>query len=79
MTRPVMMLEFNELSPTLIHQFMGQEHLPHFKRLYNESQVYVTDAQEKQEALEPWIQWVTVHTGLSYDEHGVFYLGDGPK
>jgi len=79
MTRPVLMLEFNELSPTLIQQFMKQGHLPNFKRLHDESHVYVTDAQEQQDALEPWIQWVTVHTGLSYDEHGVFYLGDGPK
>ena len=78
-TRPVLLLEFNELSPTLIEQFMGEGHLPNFKRLFLESQAYVTDAQEEQEALEPWIQWVTVHTGLSYDEHGVFVLGDGPK
>lgn len=73
------MLEFNELSPSLIDRFMAEGHLPNFKRLFTESDVYVTDAEEKQEALEPWIQWVTVHTGLSFDEHGVFLLGDGPK
>ena len=79
MTRPVLMLEFNELSPSLIERFMAEGHLPNFKRLFTESDAYVTDAEEKQEALEPWIQWVTVHTGLSFDEHGVFLLGDGPK
>ncbi|MGH7593274.1 MAG: hypothetical protein ACRELE_05420, partial [Gemmatimonadales bacterium] len=79
MPRPVLMLEFNELSPALIDRFMAAGQLPNFQRLFNESQAYVTDAEEKQEALEPWIQWVTVHTGLSYDEHGVFLLGDGPK
>ena len=77
MPRPVLMLEFNELSPELMHRFITEGHLPNFKRLSDESLVYVTDAQEAQEVLEPWIQWVTVHTGLSYEEHGVFLLGDG--
>ena len=79
MPRPVLMLEFNELSPELMHRFITEGHLPNFKRLHDESRVYVTDAQEAQDVLEPWIQWVTVHTGLSYEEHGVFLLGDGPK
>ena len=26
--------------------------------------------------LEPWIQWPSVHTGKTYDEHKVFRLGD---
>jgi hypothetical protein len=79
MATPVLLLEFNELSPTLMATFMAQGHLPNFKRLHDESRVWVTDAQEAQENLEPWIQWVTVHTGLPFDDHGVFLLGDGPK
>lgn len=35
-----------------------------------------TTAEERYEELEPWIQWVSVHTGLSYSEHGIFRLGD---
>ena len=79
MSKPVLMLEFNELSPTLIERFMAAGKLPNFKRLHDESLAWVTDAGEAQENLEPWIQWVTVHTGLSFDEHKVFLLGDGPK
>lgn len=26
--------------------------------------------------LEPWIQWVTAHTGLTFEQHNVFRLGD---
>jgi Type I phosphodiesterase / nucleotide pyrophosphatase len=73
----VILLEFNELCPTLITRFMEQGELPHFQRLYRDSQVYVTDAEESAPNLEPWIQWVTVHSGLSFAEHGVFHLGDG--
>jgi len=75
----IVLLEFNELSPTLITDFIAQGYLPNFKRLRDESQVWVTDAEEAAPNLEPWIQWVTVHSGLSYDEHGIFHLGDGDK
>jgi len=75
----VILLEFNELTPTLVHRFMSAGKLPNFKRFYEEAGAYVTDAEEIQDNLEPWIQWVTVHTGLSFAEHGVFTLGDGHK
>ena len=29
--------------------------------------------------LEPWIQWITVHSGVPYREHGIHDLGDGDK
>jgi hypothetical protein len=77
--RPVVMLEFNELSPVLMDTFISQGALPNFKRLRDSSQVFVSDAEEAAPNLEPWIQWVTVHSGLSYDEHGIFHLGDGHK
>ncbi len=77
--RPVIQLEFNELSPALMDQFIAEGKLPNFARLKTTSQVFVTDAEETAPNLEPWIQWVTVHTGLSFKEHGVFNLGDGHK
>lgn len=75
----VMLLEFNELSPSLMLHFMEQGWLPNFQRLYHEAEVYITDAEEKSPYLEPWIQWVTVHSGLSYRQHGVFHQGEGHK
>jgi hypothetical protein len=75
----IILIEFNELSPVLMRRFMSEGKLPHFQRLHNQSHVYVTDAAEKAPCLEPWIQWTTVHTGLPYDEHQIFHLGDGHK
>jgi hypothetical protein len=51
--------------------------LPHFKRLHDESQVYISDAECEGEELNPWVQWVTVHTGLSAAEHGIRQLSEG--
>jgi hypothetical protein len=76
---PVILLEFNELSPALMDTFIDQGHLPNFKRLRDSSQVFTTDAEEVAPNLDPWIQWVTVHSGLSFDQHGIHHLGDGHK
>jgi hypothetical protein len=75
--RPVILAEFNELSPVLMERFMSEGHLPNFQRMYGEAHAFVTDAGEQPPNLEPWIQWVTVHSGLPLREHGVFRLGDG--
>jgi len=76
---PMIVLEFNELSPALMETFIDQGFLPNFRRLRDASQVFTTDAEEVAPNLDPWIQWVTVHSGLSFDEHGIHHLGDGHK
>ena len=70
----LILLEFNELTPSVLEGYFAQEKLPNFKRFYDESYVYVTDAEEEGMLLNPWIQWVTVHTGLSAAEHGITLL-----
>ncbi len=75
----IIQLEFNELSPVLMDRFISEGHLPNFARLQSEAHVFVTEAAEMAPNLEPWIQWITVHTGLNYDQHGIFDLGDGHK
>src|SRR4029079_19328023 len=75
----VIMIELNELSPPLMERFIHAGELPNFARFRREAEVYTTDAGEEPPFLEPWIQWVTVHTGLPYKEHKVVSLGDGHK
>ena len=73
------LIEFNELCPHLIQDFIGRGWLPGFKRLFDSSTIYTTDAAEAQPNLEPWVQWPTVHSGLPFAEHQAFHLGDGRK
>jgi hypothetical protein len=75
--RPVVLLEFNELTPALLDRFIGEGVLPNFGRLRNESVVFTTHADEPEHLLEPWVQWVTVHTGLAGRDHKVFRLDQG--
>jgi len=75
-SKKVIMLELNELTSSLMDKFINVGNLPNFKKLRSESQVYTTDAKTSGEELNPWIQWVTVHTGLTPKEHGVFLLNE---
>jgi len=78
--RRVVLIEFNELCPTLLDRWIDEGLLPNFKRFRNGSNTFVTMADEVEAPnLEPWIQWYSLHTGLSYDQHGVFHLTNGPN
>lgn len=73
----LIVLEFNELCPAFIEQFMSEGILPNFKRLRQRAQTYITQTNER--ILEPWIQWVTVHTGVPFEAHGVMDLDQADK
>ncbi|MEX6724790.1 alkaline phosphatase family protein [Parapedomonas caeni] len=76
----VLLVEFNELSPTLMNKWIAEGILPNFQRLRDRSAVYVTEPDETNPVnLEPWIQWYSLHTGLPFSQHGVFHLTDGPR
>ncbi len=70
------LMEFNELSPQLTEKFMAAGKLPNFRRMYGESEIATTEADDF-EHLEPWVQWVAVHSGVPYSDHGIEHLDDG--
>lgn len=73
----VIFLEFNELCPALLERFIGEGKLPNFKKLKEASVELFTLADAAPPALEPWIQWYSLHTGIPYSKHKVFSLTDG--
>jgi hypothetical protein len=75
----LIVLEFNELTPRLMTQFIDEGVLPNFARMRRESAVYLTDAGEDPPNLNPWIQWVTAHCGVPASQHQVINLGDATK
>ena len=72
----VILIEFNELTPSLMFRFIHEGVLPNFEKFHKESAVYITDTPARGEDLNPWVQWVSVHTGLSEKEHGVMRLNE---
>lgn len=73
---PVILLGFNELNFHFVEAYAKKGRLPNLQRLIERHPVIRTVAEKSYPQLEPWIQWVTVHTGLSFDQHRVFRLGD---
>ncbi len=73
--RRTIQIEFNELSPALIDEFIAAGELPNFRRLRDTCEVFVTDASNEIN-LEPWVQWPTLHTGIPDRDHGIQHLGE---
>ena len=70
------LLEFNEVNFDLIQRYIEDGmSLLNFERLINSGVKESTSEQEYQ-MIEPWIQWPSVHTGLTANEHSIFRLGD---
>ena len=74
--RKIIFLQLNELNFSYVEKYTQLNYLPNFKKFFDQHGYVLTDSEDKHELANPWIQWPTVHTGLSYAEHGVFRLGD---
>lgn len=76
----VIQLEFNEISADVVGQII-QRHktLKNFAKINHEWKFLHTSSEVEYDNIEPWIQWVTAHTGKELSEHGVFNLSDVHK
>jgi hypothetical protein len=72
----LLFLELNEVNFEFVHGYVRGGRLPAFRRLFEKHGYLRTESEQEYAQLEPWIQWVTAHTGKSLSEHGVFRLGD---
>ena len=72
----LILVELNEVNFDVVSFSIERgDCLPGFKRLVELGAVN-TEAELEYKNLEPWIQWPSVHSGKTYDEHKVFRLGD---
>ena len=76
MASQLLLLELNEVNFDFVESYAAAGKLPVVGSLIRRHGVSRTTSEHSYERLEPWIQWVTAHTGLSFAEHGVFRLGD---
>jgi len=74
----LILLELNEINFEIVSSYINSGHLlPGFKNIINGDGIFFETSSEKEyELLEPWIQWASVHNGMTYDEHKIFRLGD---
>ena len=75
--RRLLLVELNEINLDIVKSYLDSDllSLPGFEQLLARG-VVRTSSEAEYEHLEPWVQWVSAHSGLTYAEHGVFRLGD---
>ena len=69
-------LELNEVNFDAVREYAAHGALPVLGGVTRSPGIMETTSEARYEDIEPWIQWVTAHTGLTLSEHGVFRLGD---
>lgn len=74
--RRLVVLQLNELNFDLVARYLESHELPHLRRMMSTFTRVDTFAEEKYEEIEPWIQWISAHSGKTYREHRIFRLGD---
>ena len=60
-----------------VNKYIAVGELPNFKNFLSKNKLIKTHSEKEYHLLEPWIQWVTVHTGLEFEDHKIYRLGDG--
>lgn len=70
----LILVELNEVNLDLALAYAERKTLVHLKRVIKGAQR--TSSETRYEELEPWIQWVSVHTGTTAAEHTIVRLGD---
>jgi hypothetical protein len=69
-------LELNEINFDFVEAYGKRGLLPNLNGLIHRHGISRTTSETDLERIEPWIQWVTAHTGMAFDQHGVYRLGD---
>lgn len=77
MTKNVIIVELNEFNAELLQLATSTLFLPAIKKVLSlPCSHYDTQDTEQSGMLEPWVQWVSVHTGLPSSIHTIKHLGD---
>ena len=71
----LILLEWNEVNFDLLKSYVQEGGFKNLEQLL-EMEICKTFSEKKYEDLEPWIQWASVHTGLTGAQHKIFRLGD---
>jgi hypothetical protein len=77
MKKKLLIIELNEFSIDFLKKYKQFKYINRFLNLKKIN--YYTNDNVQGEDLDPWVQWVSVHTGVSSNIHKVYRLGDIPN
>jgi hypothetical protein len=76
----MLLIELNEFNSELLRNVAEAHRLEHVREMLGWAHATTWTSDEYETGfLEPWVQWVSVHTGVPSSRHGVKNLGDVPN
>lgn len=76
----VFVIELNEFNETLLQTAVKTHDLPALKKILNmKCSHYRTQDRYNSGYLEPWVQWLSIHTSTPASTHRIKHLGDVPE
>lgn len=73
--KKIIFIELNEVNLDFVKKYGLKFNFKFFNNSFFE-RLKKTYSEKEYHLLEPWIQWVSIHTGKTAEEHKVFRLGD---
>ena len=74
-SKKLILVELNEINFDIVQKYISKKKLNFFPSIVNK-ETKITKSENEYSKLEPWIQWVSAHTGMTADEHKIFRLGE---
>lgn len=73
----MIILELNEFNPQLLAEYAEKLELKSIRTIlsYSHSEITTEDTEERY-GLDPWVQWVNIHTGKTKNQHKIEHLSD---
>ena len=75
MKKKLIFVELNEINFDLVEKYLKDTNFEFFNKNFFK-ELRNTFSEDNYDNLEPWIQWVSVHTGMDAKGHKIFRLGD---
>ena len=80
MKEKILLIELNEFNLDLLNVAVKELGLKNIRKILNfRHSKTLSDDNEEGQGLDPWVQWVSIHTGKPSNIHNVFRIGDIPK
>lgn len=77
--RRLILFELNEFNDALLKQAITAYKLPNLAKMVQLPHTFLaTEDTYESDFLEPWVQWVSLHTGVPAKQHQIKHLGDVP-
>ena len=76
----MLIIELNEFDPNYLKKVSKELNLENIQKIFKlkHSNTF-TDEEDEHQGLDPWVQWVSIHSGKPYKEHQISRLSETQK